>query len=206
MADLADDVVGVLDEAEVDRATVFGLSMGGMIAQELALRAPQRVGGLVLAGTAPPISAYRAKTAFAPAVLLRPVRRRETLEAYFGTLWSQAVGDGFAERHPEIIDELVHQVVQRPTPRSLLIHQLRAVAGWGHAGRLSKISSPTVVVHGIDDRFIEITAARRLAELIPGSRLVELEGVGHLVSHEDPWVTFELIGEVTERWVGVGTA
>ena len=54
MADLADDVVGVLDEAEIDRATVFGLSMGGMIAQELAIRHAEDVRRLVLVATSPP--------------------------------------------------------------------------------------------------------------------------------------------------------
>jgi pimeloyl-ACP methyl ester carboxylesterase len=207
MADLADDVVSVLDEAEVDRATVFGLSMGGMIAQELAIRAPERIGGLVLAATAPPMPALRPKASFGASALLRPVGRRETLEDYFRSLWSQATGDGFVQRHPEIIDELVRQVVQRPTPKALLIHQLRAVVGWGHAARLTGISAPTVVLHGTDDRFVEIAAGRRLGQLIQSSRFVELDGVGHLVPHEDPWVTFEVIGEITGRWAGaVSTA
>jgi 3-oxoadipate enol-lactonase len=206
MADLADDVVGVLDEAEIDRASVFGVSMGGMIAQELAIRAPDRVGGLVLAGTAPPVPAYRPRTSFAASALLQPIGRGETLEHYFRALWSQAVGDGFADRHPEIIEELVRQVVQRPTPRGLLVHQLRAVVGWGHAARLRAISTPTVILHGTDDRFIDIGAGLRIAELIPGSRFIELDGVGHLIPHEDPWVTFEVIGEVTQTWVGAASA
>jgi pimeloyl-ACP methyl ester carboxylesterase len=204
MADLADDVLAVLEDAEIDRATVFGLSMGGMIAQEVAIRAPERVGGLVLAGTAPPMPAYRPKTSLAATALLRPIGRRETLEDYFRSLWSQAVGEGFADRHPEIVDELVGQVVQRPTPRRLLVHQLRAVLGWGHAGRLAGISAPTVILHGTDDRFIEIGAGRRIAELIPGSRFVELDGVGHLIPHEDPWATFAAIGDITERRVATG--
>ena len=202
MADLAEDVLGVLDEDDIERATVFGLSMGGMIAQELALRSPERVGGLVLAGTAPPTPAYKPRNSFAASALLRPMGRRETLDEYVRTLWSGAVADGFAERHPEIIDELVSQIVQRPTPRRLLVHQLRAVIGWGHASRLTALSAPTVVLHGTDDRFVDIAAGRRLAELIGGSRLVELEGVGPLVPHEDPWTTSGAITEVTEQWVG----
>jgi pimeloyl-ACP methyl ester carboxylesterase len=206
MADLADDVVEVLDEARVDRATVFGLSMGGMIAQEVAIRAPRRVGGLVLAATAPPMPAYRPQRSSSVAgLLMRPMGRGETLDAYFRKLWCQAMDEGFVERNPEVLEELVEQIVQRPTPRSMLIHQLRAVVGWGHAARLSQVKSPTIVVHGSADRFIACSAGRTLAGLLPESRFVELDGTGHLVAHEAPGLMLELIAEVTEGWVTAPT-
>jgi pimeloyl-ACP methyl ester carboxylesterase len=197
MADLADDVASVLDEAEIERATVFGLSMGGMIAQEFAMRSPERLVGLVLAATAPPMPAYRPRTSGGMAwALMRPVRRHETLEEYFRSLWSTAVGEGFAAQSPEILDELVAQIVQRPTPRAMLVHQLRAVVGWGHAERLARVDCPTVVVHGTEDSFIDVSAGRRLAELIPSCRFVELPKVGHLIAHEAPEVAAELIDSV----------
>jgi pimeloyl-ACP methyl ester carboxylesterase len=199
MADLADDVISVLDDAAAPRAIVFGLSMGGMIAQETALRAPQRIAGLVLAATAPPMPAYRPTTSFFAAALLRPPGRRQTLEDYFRGLWSQAVARGFVDAHPEVIEELVAQILARPTPRSMLVHQLRAVLGWGHASRLATIASPTVVLHGREDRFIDVSAGRRLSELIPGSRFVELDGVGHLVACEAPKAAADAIDEVSRR-------
>lgn len=198
MADLAADVLDVMDDAEIESATIFGLSMGGMIAQETAMRAPQRVTGLVLAATAPPMPGYRPRSGSALALsLVRPPGFREPLDRYFRKLWASATAEGFAERNPALMDELVRQILERPTPRALLMHQLRAVVGWGRVERLQRISGPTVVVHGSEDSLMDIRAGRRLAELIPNSRFVELEGVGHLIAHEAPDVATRLIKEVS---------
>jgi pimeloyl-ACP methyl ester carboxylesterase len=129
--------------------------------------------------------------------LVRPPGYREPLDSYFRKVWTLATAEGFAERNPELIDELVGQILERPTPRALLLHQLRAVVGWGHVDRLKRVTSPTVVVHGTEDSVMDIRAGRCLAELIKGSRFVELEGVGHLIAHEAPEVATALIKEVS---------
>jgi 3-oxoadipate enol-lactonase len=194
MSDLAADVTAVLDEERVDRATVFGFSMGGMIAQELMIRAPERLNGVVLSGTRPPTPAYHATIASPVAWhLLRPLGPRETREAYFTRVWSLAAAEGFAERRPEVIQEMVQQIVERPTPRSLLRQQLTAVAAWGHAERLARVATPTVVVHGAEDSFVPVANGRTLARLIPNARYVELPGVGHLAPHETPERLLELL-------------
>lgn len=187
IGDLAGDIVDVLDDAGVESAGVLGLSMGGMIAQEVAIRAPDRVDSLVLAATRPPEwTRGPAPNATLTLNLLRPVGRREGLDAYFRRLWTSATAPGFAEREPELIEELVRQSVDRPTPRSLMIHQMRAATGWGRLRRLARISSPTVVVHGALDRFVDVRHGRRIAELIPGAQYVELPDAGHLLPLEAP--------------------
>jgi pimeloyl-ACP methyl ester carboxylesterase len=197
IADLADDVAAVLDEADVRRAIVAGMSMGGIIAQEFALRHPDRLAGLVLIATRPPAPAYTLPPASSMAFeLLRPPRRGETLESYFTRLWTRGTGDGFAERKPEAIRELVDQIAAQPTPRAMLVHQLRAVNGWGHAERLRRIKAPTAIVHGADDPLVDVVNGRRLAELIPGSRYVELPGTGHLPPLEAPDQLLDVIAEV----------
>jgi pimeloyl-ACP methyl ester carboxylesterase len=194
MADLADDVAAVLDEVTADTATVLGISMGGMIAQEFAFRHGQRLDALVLSATRPPAPAYAAPKASGMLLdLMGPPRRSETLEMYFTRLWTSATGEGFAARDPDAIDELVRQIVERPTPRGMLVHQLRAVNGWGHAERLTRITAPTVVVHGAEDRLIHVLNGRRLGEMIPGAQYVELDGVGHLPPLEAPDELHELI-------------
>jgi 3-oxoadipate enol-lactonase len=200
MADLADDVAAVLDEDEFDRAVVVGMSMGGMIAQEFAIRHHDRLAGLVLIATRPPAPAY-APSAGSNMVLdlLAPPRREETLESYFTRLWTMGTGPGFAEREPESIAELVAQIVARPTPRVMLMHQVRAVNGCGHAERLRRITAPTAIVHGAEDRLIDVVNGRRLAELIPGSQYIELDGVGHLPPLEAPDRLLEVVGSVTLR-------
>jgi 3-oxoadipate enol-lactonase len=187
ISDLAEDIVDVLDDAEADRATILGLSMGGMIAAELAIRAPERVHGLVLTATRGPGAAQRPFTAPELAwQLVRPIWPRESVADYFRKLWTAAAAPGFAQKHPAVLEELVSQCVERPTPRPLTTQQLRAASGWGRPHRLARIAAPTIVVHGDADRLVRVQHARRLAEMIPGSRYVELPGVGHLTPHEAP--------------------
>jgi 3-oxoadipate enol-lactonase len=197
MSDLADDVADVLDEAEIDRATVLGLSMGGMIAQELTLRHPERVSGLVLAATRAPNPRFHEPPLRSTLRLVRPPAPGESLEDFFRGLWSASAAPGFAERHPAVIQELTLQTLERPTPRVMLLHQLRAMSGWGHAERLADITAPTAVVHGAEDRFSLPANGIVLTELIPAARYVPLQGIGHLIAHEAP----EALDEVLDALV-----
>ncbi len=184
--DMADDVVAVLDDAGLDAAVVMGLSMGGMIAQELALSAPDRVTGLALVATRPPIPRFHTPPASSLFALGRPLLPGETLRGYFERLWSSAAAPGFAAAHPEVIEELIEQSLDRPTPRGMLLHQLRAMSGWAHAERLSGLSLPVCVIHGELDTFSPPVNGRELQRLIPGATLHLLPGVGHLVPQEAP--------------------
>jgi pimeloyl-ACP methyl ester carboxylesterase len=183
---MAADVVDVLDDAEVESAVLMGISMGGMIAQEVALAHPERADALALVATRPPIPRFTPPPARSALSLSRPLMPGESFRAYTRKLWTAAAAPGFAERHPEVIEELVAQTVERPTPRASLLAQLRAMSGWGHAERLTGLSLPTTVIHGEEDRFAPIANAEALHELIPDSRLLRLEGVGHLVPYEAP--------------------
>jgi pimeloyl-ACP methyl ester carboxylesterase len=197
MANLADDVAAVLDAVEGARAVVVGMSMGGLIAQEFAIRHGNRLSGLVLIATRPPAPRHATpKSSSMMLDLLGPPRKGESLETYFTRLWTMATGRGFADREPELIAELVAQIVARPTPRVMLMHQLRAVSGCGHAERLTRIAAPTAIVHGADDPLVDVLNGRRLAGLIPGARYVELEGVGHLPPLEAPDRLLEVIHDV----------
>ncbi len=196
IADMAGDIVDVLDDTEIDRAVVLGLSMGGMIAQQVAIDAPDRVAGLVLVATRPPSPRFRQpglSTAFA---FMRPVMPGESLHHYFRRLWSSAAAPGFPEAHPEAIEEFVEQTIELPTPRAMLVHQMRAMSGWGHAERITRIAAPTIVVHGELDRYAPIVNGEAIAELIPGARLERLIGVGHLVPYEAPDRLAELVLEL----------
>ena len=194
--DMAGDVLDVLDDAEIGRAVVLGLSMGGMIAQQVALDAPDRVAGLVLVATRPPSPRFQRPELGTAVAFVRPVMPGESLRDYFRRLWSSAAAPGFAEAHPDAIEEFVEQTVELPTPRGMLVHQMRAMSGWGHAERISQITAPTSVVHGECDRFAPIVNGEAIAELIPGARLERLPGVGHLVPCEAPDRLADLVLEL----------
>ena len=186
IAEMADDVADVIRFVGARSAVVVGLSMGGMIAQELAVRHPQLVERLVLCGTRPPIPAGFLSKAGALDAVMSARRPAETVPDYFRRSWGAAVAQGFAERRPDLVDEMVDQISERPTPRTGVLAQMRAVATWTDPERLTQINSPTVVIHGREDPLFPVGNGMRLAQLIPGARYIELPHVGHLVPFEAP--------------------
>lgn len=199
LADLAADVVATLDAAEVDTAVLLGLSMGGMVAQETALRAPHRVTGLVLAGTRPPVPEFVHPPISSSVAFVRGPRRGERLADFQRRLWTTAVAPGFAAGQPALVEEIVEQSVARPTPRAMLLQQMRAMVGWGHAERLRGLDVPTEIVHGAEDRFSVPANGHALAGLIPEAGLEILPGVGHLVPLEAPGRLDAAIDRVLRR-------
>ena len=198
IGDMAEDAAEVLRGIGAGPATVLGLSMGGMIAQELALRHPELVGQLVLVGTRPPARSYIPPAA--PVLdreldhLLGSAPARQTsLEAFYRSIWEPQCAPGFADCRPELFDELVAQIVTQPTPWAAVINQLRAIAAWSGSSRLATIKAPTVVVHGALDELMPVGNGMRLAQLIPAARYIELPAVGHLVPIEAPDVLAEVI-------------
>ena len=194
LAQLADDVRDVLRAIGAHSATIVGLSMGGMIAQELAIRHPETVERLVLCSTRPP-----APAGFAPArsmldAMTSTPRSGERIAEFFERTWGAVVGSDFREQHPDRMRELVDLLRERPTPRAGVINQLRAIASWSGAFRLTRITAPTVVIHGADDPLIPVGNGMRLAQLIDGATYVELPGVGHLVPFEAPEALVAAIG------------
>lgn len=193
MARLADDVADVLAAVGAPSATVVGLSMGGMIAQEVALRHPGLVQRLVLCGTRPPAPAGFTPP---PASVQRVLTARspeEPLGEYLTRTWGSVTGDGFADRNPEAMQELIGHIARRPTPQSSMLSQLRAISSWHGPSRLGRIDAETTVIHGVRDPLMPVGNGMRLAQMIPHARYVELAHVGHLVPYEAPDAVTEAI-------------
>jgi pimeloyl-ACP methyl ester carboxylesterase len=186
IGDLAGDAHRIIAELGLGAPTVVGLSMGGMVAQELALRWPDRVGRLVLLGTRPPSPEDSLPPAEVTASLLASPPKGVPLRRFLRDGWATVTGRGFAAAHPDRIDEMAAAIARRPTPRFALLDQARAIAAWSGAHRLRRLAVPTAVVHGSEDPLIPVRNGMRLAQLIPGARYVELTDVGHLVPYEAP--------------------
>ena len=195
IADMTDDARDVLRACRIDRAVVLGLSMGGMIAQELAVRHGGLVDKLVLAATRPPAPTYVAPGADMFRLMLSQPPQNMTISEFFTATWAQTTGEEFATDDPAVMAEIADQITQRITPRSGVFNQARAIVAWHGVGRLRHIDTPTTVVHGERDPLIPVENGKRLAKLIPHATYAQLAGVGHLVAHEAGDALLEVLNE-----------
>jgi pimeloyl-ACP methyl ester carboxylesterase len=184
VADMAGDIVAVLDAAGIRRAHVLGASLGGMVAQELAVAHSERVDGLVLACTTPgwpfayPMPDASVRLILATAGLTAEVARRRHTE---NALAARTVQD-----HPELVDQLIE--LQGSQPADPRARSAQAAAGALYAGRLrqARIGARTLVLHGGADTVVDPRNGRLLADRIPDARLVTFPDLGHLLFWEDP--------------------
>jgi pimeloyl-ACP methyl ester carboxylesterase len=195
IADMADDARDVLRACGVNRAVVLGHSMGGMIAQELAIRHGGLVDKLVLVATRPPAPAHLAPGVEMFRLMLSQPPQNMTLPEFFTTTWAQTTGDGFAIANPAVMAELAGQIAQRITPRSGVFNQARAVIAWHGVERLRHLDVPTTILHGERDPLIPVENGKRLAKLIPSATYAQLPWVGHLVAHESGDALLKVLSE-----------
>jgi 3-oxoadipate enol-lactonase len=181
---LADDAAAVLNHVGAARSHVVGLSLGGMVAQELALAHPDRVDRLVLVAT----HARPANAAFWDTWVTFYVQAQERgLDGAGTKLWFMAwmFTPAFMAQH-EQVQEAVAQWLADPYPAPTHGAAGQAAAARAHdtLERLPQISAPTLVVVGDQDILTPVAAARELADGISGARLVVLEGGGHAALFE----------------------
>ncbi len=187
---MADDAVSVLDAAGIERAHVYGFSLGGMVAQQLALRHADRVRSLVLGAKHPGGSRALRPTDDVIAFF----RRRASMTAKDAARASVPFNYGprCRREHPDRIAEDLQQRLAHPFPERAYGAQMYAAALHNCYRRLGRIEAPTLVVHGTEDRVVPVANAEILAERIPRARLRILEEAGHLYSTEQPEVDEEI--------------
>jgi 3-oxoadipate enol-lactonase len=181
IADMAADVVAVLDDAGIARAHVLGASLGGMVAQELAVDHPQRVDRLVLVATTPgwpfayPMPAASVRLLAATSGMPREEALREHAQ-------NALSGDS----RPELADRLV--ALQRARPAAPGAWSAQAAAGARYTGRLRqrRIRARTLIVQGAADTVVDPRNGKLLAERIPDAQLVTFPELGHLLFWQDP--------------------
>jgi 3-oxoadipate enol-lactonase len=188
---LADDALDLLDALELDDAHVLGISMGGMVAQELALAAPQRVRTLTLGctscgGTQSKPTASEVIQRLTAAVLSRDQARM------LRTAFELVVAPAYAS-DPAHFQAFVAAARQFPPAVPILIDQKAAVERHDTYARLRGLRVPTLVIHGAADEIIDPINGELVASLIPGARLELLDGVGHLFFWEQPHHAAELV-------------
>lgn len=196
MAQMTNDALRVLDATGIARAHVMGLSMGGMIAQRLAIDHAARVDRLVLLSThaggvhvVPPAPEIMA-TFQSPSI---GISAREIVAVRVRAI----TGPRFAEAHADAIDAIVGIALAQPTPMLVIGAQMGAILEDDRSARLPSIVAPTLVVHGDCDRLIPIDNGRAIAAAVPGARLHVLEGCGHLA----PWEATDALVELVSKFL-----
>jgi pimeloyl-ACP methyl ester carboxylesterase len=183
-AEMAEDAIQVLDEAGVERAHVVGTSLGGMVAQELALEHPERVDRLVLACTTPggpnahPMPQQTVALMAEAATLDPAVALRRFVE--------NALAPGTVAARPELVDRIMtHRLATSQSPVAWAA-QAAAGATFDAHDRLGGLPVPTLVQHGSEDVVVDPRNGDLLVELLPDARLDRFRGTGHLFFWEEP--------------------
>ena len=180
LRDMATDVVGLLDALGIRSAHIVGASMGGMIAQELAIVFPERVRSLtsIMSTTGNP--KLPGPTREASALLLAaPVTERDAFIERFVQTWKLLRVGSFPQ--DEALDrERAIRTFERGLHPAGVSRQLRAILASGsRKERLAAVKAPTLVIHGDVDPLVRPEAGKDTAASIPGAKLVMVEGMGH---------------------------
>ena len=179
LADMAADGIAVLDAICVDRAHVWGTSLGGMIVQAMAIEHPDRLLSVtsVMSTTGDPDVGH--PSAEAKRLLLTPGSsiRAEAVEAHLAgqRVWGSP---GLVEW--DVQEEMAGRVFDRACRPDGTARQFQAARRDGsRSERLRRVSVPFMVVHGTADTLIDISGGRRTAQVVPGAEFVEVDGMGH---------------------------
>jgi 3-oxoadipate enol-lactonase len=179
VADLVADVVALLDHLRIRKTHVLGTSLGGFVAQELALVRPDLVDRLVLVctsygGRGPETISTKALSDMIGWPSLSTERAiRRGLET--------ATSDAYRAERPEEFEQIVRWRLADSPSLSAYYEQMRAGARFDVSRDVGRITSPTLVIQGADDRYVPVANAVALAEAIPGAKLRVLDDAGHLV-------------------------
>jgi len=176
-AQMADDAAALLCFLGIGRAHVLGVSLGGMIAQEVALRHPGRVDGLVLGCTGPggTLSVRPSPEAMAAFALAE----RDDPEGELRRMIPFLYTDDCCRERPEEIEAFVRRRIGNPTPPEGYAAQLAAAVAHDASDRLERIRARTLVITGDADRLVSWENSMRIAGRIPGAKLVVLPGAPH---------------------------
>ena len=192
IGDLAEDAASLMDHLGWSSAHVLGISMGGMVAQELVLRHPERVRGLVLGCT---YAGGRGSSldATGPLQMLEAGRSGDLEKAIrTGYLVNLSPAYTAVEENYEPFKQ-VSLAVRVPIPT--VLRQAQAAFGHDTSTRLPTVRSATLVVHGTEDQVLSYSNGVQISALVPGARLHTMAGVGHLFWWERSDETIDVVRE-----------
>ncbi len=191
---MADDTAGLMDVLNIERANVLGFSMGGMIAQEVALNYPQKVEKLILWGTAcggrksipPDLAVY--KFLIGAIEDLTPERMaKSTIPLVFTR--------DFIKNNPEYINDKIQRILKCRIPFSSYARQVKAMLNFNTCRRLKKMDIPTLIMQGKKDILVPPQNGEILVELIPRAKLIFFEHSAHAIFPHEPDLFLKILFE-----------
>jgi len=197
ITDLADDAAALIAALGWESAHVVGISMGGMVAQELALRHPDRIRTLTLGctysgGEGSALTSSQVSTKLAEAMMAGDPDRA------IATAYEVNVSPGYGA-DKSAYGTFYEMATALPTPVPVIMLQMQAIAAHDTLDRLQEISAPTLVIHGTVDEMLPYSNAVLIASKVPDAQLETLEGVGHMFWWEQPERSAAAIRSLVER-------
>jgi pimeloyl-ACP methyl ester carboxylesterase len=197
ITELADDAAALIAALGWEAAHVVGISMGGMVAQELALRHPDRIRTLTLGctyagGEGSALTSSQVSTKLAEAMMAGDPDRA------IATAYEVNVSPGYGA-DKSAYGTFYEMATALPTPVPVIMLQMQAIAAHDTLDRLQEISAPTLVIHGTVDEMLPYSNAVLIASKIPDAQLETLEGVGHMFWWEQPERSAAAIRSLVER-------
>ena len=180
LSDMAGDAAGLLGHLEVDRAHVVGASMGGMIAQTLAIEHPERVLSLVsiMSNVGARFSGQPALFAY-PVLLKAAPTEREAFAEHVAKTYEKIGSPGF-ERDIDEVRRLALQSFDRGRDRAAPGRQMQAIITSGSRRRdLARVEVPTLVIHGTADKLVRPSGGSATARAVPNAKILKIDGMGH---------------------------
>jgi pimeloyl-ACP methyl ester carboxylesterase len=182
---MAEDAKEVLDAAGVESAHVYGISMGGMIAQRLALKYPNRIKSLILGCTTSGGENHVQPGADVSMLMLSRGSSTATPEEMAWATAPILYSPAFIENHRELISEDIKKRIEIPIQPYAYMLQLQACLAHNTYNELNSIKVPTLVIHGNADRLVPYENGVTLANKIPNAELLTIQGAGHIYVTED---------------------
>ncbi len=181
LQDMAGDALGVLDALRIDKAHVVGVSMGGMIAQRLALLAPERVVSLAsIMSSSGARGLPEATPAVTRALLSRPAGKGMEAAIDHTVKLFKAIGSpGFPLSDAELRERVSAAARRGFYPQGIPRQMVAILADSSRAAALARVSVPTLVLHGKADPLVPFACGEDTARRIPGARLAGIDGMGH---------------------------
>jgi pimeloyl-ACP methyl ester carboxylesterase len=179
----ADDTAGLMDSLGISRAHVLGISMGGMIAQELVLNYPQKVEKLVLCSTnCGGVDSIRASNDVIGMLMVdrSTLSQKEMAKMVIPIILTE----DFAKKNPDQVELILQRGLKAPISDEAYKRQLSAISGFSTHDRLSQIKAPTLILVGKKDVLVPPGNGSILAEAIPNAELVYLESSAHTLTED----------------------